>query len=348
MNFDHIDSLPGSPQPRDLFEPHMPGVDLLSDMPGFFAQARTLLASADLSASARLSGLSQLVQDGLPSSGAPAGQRYVAIVTPGRMLSFVPAPAPGAKSEKELAPLKAMLGNDRPLQITAISYTFLKAYLEDKTRTKCIPFLGILLGFAYLGHNVLVFEGHASALQYGVQGSDLLIIDSGMLPFLPEDWASVVFPAIKPGARVLIHERKSFGLTPVTRKSDPPGWQRSEPSGESSYINMLLTTLGKSDYRQDVALRSSEPAPDPRQFTTDPAQLAYLSRLPFQYDKLKVDVIIAALWKLGKPLNTEEPAGPRIFKAKLAASGGSLRDISFLLTLSTTADRKQQLLVRLQ
>ncbi len=48
MQFKNIESLPGSPQPEDIFEPHMPGVDLLSDMDGFFMQVRKLLEAKNI------------------------------------------------------------------------------------------------------------------------------------------------------------------------------------------------------------------------------------------------------------------------------------------------------------
>ncbi|HTP03052.1 MAG TPA: hypothetical protein VMJ64_16875 [Anaerolineales bacterium] len=348
VNFEHIGTLPGSPQPKDLFEPCMPEVDVLSDIEGFFAYVREMLTSEDLPASAQAAELQQLVHEDIRSLRAVKGQRYVAIITPGRIVSLSPSPLPNTKTGKELAPLRSLLGTDQPLQITAISYTRLEAYLEDRSKTKCIPFLGLLLGFAYLGHSVLVFEGHPSALAAGVKGSDLVIIDSGMLPFLPADWPAVVFPVLKPKARLFIHERKTFALTPITRKDGPPGWQRSEPDGEASYINMLLTTLGKSNHRQSVWIRPSNPAPDPKQFTTERAQLAYLSRLPFQYDRLKVDVIIKTLWNLGKPDDAAgDGADTRIFRAKLAESG-RMRDIAFLLRLWGSDEGKQSLEIRLQ
>ena len=47
MKFEHIGTLPGSTEPADVFEPHMPGVDLLSDMDGFFMQVRKMLEAED-------------------------------------------------------------------------------------------------------------------------------------------------------------------------------------------------------------------------------------------------------------------------------------------------------------
>src|SRR5215212_2076139 len=155
MQFEYIDSLPGSPQPADIFEPHMPGVDLLSNMEGFFLQVRELLEAENSEEYIQNAGLGAFVPPERIGKETPKGQRHVAVITPGRMISLAPAPLPNTVAEKTLAPMKSILASEVPLQITAISYTKLEAYMDDKTKTKCIPFLGFLLAFAYLGHNVI-------------------------------------------------------------------------------------------------------------------------------------------------------------------------------------------------
>ena len=347
MQFKHIDSLPGSPEPADVFEPHMPSVDLLSDMEGFFMHVRELLEADNTDEHIQKSGMGLFVPAEKEGGGTRKGQRHVAIITPGRMISLAPAPRPNTKSEKELAPIKSILPGKAPLQITAISYTKLEAYLQDATKTRCIPFLGFLLAFAYLGHNVIVFEGHPSALAFGVKNSDVLFIDSGMLPFLAEDWAEVVFRSMKPNPKIFIHERKNYGLTPVVKKSSPPGWSRSEPDGEKSYVNILLTTLSKANYRQkSVYIIAGQPVPNPREFTTDPDELEYISTLPFKYDQLNTDFIIKFLWDLGKAENTLAKS-TKIFKARLFESNGQARDVAFQLKLSKPFLGKPQLEIRL-
>ena len=346
MPFEHIASLPGSPEPTDIFEPHMPSVDLLSDMEGFFVQVRELLESENTSAYIQKAGLPVFVPSNQANEAAAKGQRHVAVITPGRMISLVPAPRPRSLSEKQLAPVKSILPSQVPLQISAISYTKLEAYVQDTSKTKCIPFLGFLLAFAYLGHSVIVFEGHPSALEFGVKNSHVLFMDSGMLPFLAENWAEVVFRAMKPDPKIFIHERKNFRLSPVVKKSSPPGWQRSEPDGEQSYVNILLTTLGKANYKQSVHIVAGQPAPSPREFTTNPDELEYISTLPFKYDRLNTAFITKFLWDMGKPQNPSATS-TKIFKAKLIESGGTSREVAFELKLSKPLFGKQQLEIRL-
>jgi hypothetical protein len=72
---------------------------------------------------------------------------------------------------------------DPPLKISVISYTFIEALTTEID--KAIPFRGFLISWAYLGHSVIVFEGHPSAFESGVRDCDVLLIDSGMLPFIP-------------------------------------------------------------------------------------------------------------------------------------------------------------------
>lgn len=349
MQFKNIESLPGSPQHTDIFEPHMPRVDLLSDMNGFFVQVRKLLEAKNINEYVQSAGLSLLDHPDNAGKENPEGVRYVAVITPGRIISLAPSFHPTAIPAKELASLKSLLPSETPLQITAISYTKLEVFEKDKTWTKCIPFFGYLLAFASLGHNVVVFEGHPSALESGVRNSDVLIIDSGMLPFMGDNWADVVFKSMNPNPRVFIHDRKNYQLIPVVKKNSPPGWRYSEPDGEASYTNMLLTAMSKPGDKTQIAnIISGQPLPNPKEFTTDKDQLEYISTLPFRYEKLNADMVIKLLWGHGRPANLRDLfQSTRTLKGKFADSDRKLRDLSFQLKLSKTSDGKKQLAVRL-
>lgn len=349
MKFEHIESLPGSPEPADIFEPHMPEVDLLSDMEGFFVEVRELLEADNTDEFVQKTGFGLLSHPEDPRGKTPKGQRHVAVITPGRMISLAPAPLPNTKSEKDLASIKSILPSEKPLQITAISYTKLQAYMEDKSKTKCIPFLGFMLAFAYLGHNVIVFEGHPSALEFGVNNSDVLIIDSGMLPFLQENWADIAFKVMKQNCRIFVHDRQSYQLVQIAKKNSPPGWQYTAPDGEASYVNVLFTTLGKMrDTNQTVHITSGQSVPNPKEFTTDPEQLEYISILPFKYENLNTEMIIKYIWDISKPTNLlGQFQSTRTFKAKLAESANKAIDVEFQLRMSKTSNGKQQLEIKL-
>jgi len=80
---------------------------------------------------------------------------------------------------------------------------------------RAIPFLGMLLGLAYLGHAVWVFEGHPSALAAGCRDADFLIVDSAMLACLAPDWQHLARSVMR-GRALYVHDRTSFALRPAT------------------------------------------------------------------------------------------------------------------------------------
>jgi hypothetical protein len=123
-----------------------------------------------------------------PTPNAPEGQRFVVVVTPGRLLGLQACPPPNSMPTAQVAPLQRMLPPNPRRNIAVIAYTPVEA-LANRSVHRCIPFLGMLMGFAYIGHAVWTFEGHPSALEAGCRHADILFVDGGMLPFLPPDFA---------------------------------------------------------------------------------------------------------------------------------------------------------------
>ena len=345
----YLEVIYGSPELNETFKPHMPSVDLLPDIDIFFTKAREALDAKNLKEFAQQTGLASLIAEEGIEDNLVTGQRNVAIITPGRIIVFAPAPMPNSMPEEEVRSIKELLPSEKSLQITAISYTNLEALMADKTKTKCIPFLGFLIAFAYSGHNVMVFEGHPSAFEVGVKNSDVLIIDSGMLPFLQENWADIAFKVMKPNPSIFVHDRQDYSLVKIAIKKSPPGWQYTAPDGEASYVNVLLTTLGKMrDKNQILRITSGQSLPNPKEFTTDPEQLEYISILPFRYEKLNADIIIKNIWDISEPTGSPEKLpSTRIFKAKLAESANEVIDVTFELRLSKTGSQKQELEIKL-
>ena len=145
---------------------------------------------------------------------------------------------------------------------------------------------------------MIVFEGHLSALESGVRDSDLHFIDTGLRSFLQQDWADVVYQAMKPDAKVLYHDRKSYTLMPIFKTEKIPGWQLcSEPDGEESYVRCLLTTLAKEGSGRVVRIIDDPdlPLPDLATLTKIPKELDWISRLPFNYHQLNVGEVLEIL-----------------------------------------------------
>lgn len=136
------------------------------------------------------------------------------IVTPGRLLMVQPCPPPGSMPDERVAPMRQMIAPERKRNIAAIAYTELTAIRTNIA--KAIPFMGMLLGFAYIGHTVWVFEGHASALADGCRDADVLLVDGGMLPFLPPQWQTVASGVMR-RPEIYVHDRKTFRLSRPAR-----------------------------------------------------------------------------------------------------------------------------------
>jgi hypothetical protein len=108
--------------------------------------------------------------------GAP--QRYVVVMTPGRLLARVECPKPGSMDKKAVEPIEFMFSSKAPQNITVISFNDLASApqtVSPATLAQKIPFFGILVGMAYIGHSVVVFEGHPSALVGGLRDATMLI-----------------------------------------------------------------------------------------------------------------------------------------------------------------------------
>ncbi len=108
-----------------------------------------------------------------------------------------------------MAQIKQMMPPTVKRNVAVISYTEPEAVLADITRA--IPFIGMLMGLAYIGHAVWIFEGHASALAAGCRDADVLIVDSAMAPFLAADLKAVV-SAVMRRPEIYLHDRATFSL----------------------------------------------------------------------------------------------------------------------------------------
>lgn len=185
------------------FTPRMPEVDVPPDLDARFARARRI-ASGD---------------GAVPTPhGQVEGQRHLIIVTPGRMCMMRPCPRPGSMQDSAVAAIEQIAPSSTPLTIAVIALTELSAVRASLA--KAIPFVGYLLGLAYVGHTVVVFEGHASALRAGCRDADLLIVDEAMIPALPRDWLSVAWSVMR-APQALVFGRTGT-LKRLTRKGTPP------------------------------------------------------------------------------------------------------------------------------
>ncbi|HTC86780.1 MAG TPA: hypothetical protein VK686_00710 [Bryobacteraceae bacterium] len=251
--------------PKDRYAPFMPDVDLRRDAPALFAEARTAAANS------------------------PDG-RGVALIGPDRAIMVIPVPPRSAAMDARVPKLPD-IPSDRPANIAVIGNTGMLGSAQGKPpdlqeAAKAIPFLGLLIGLGYAGHHVWIFEGHASALASGLDHAEILVVDSGMIPSLQNDWMAVAKNKMDAPRRVLIFSRDRNAFLPAAPASTPQGWTYAEPDGEASYVNCLLTTLGKAGTGAAAELATDAPLPNLAELTQNPDEREWIANLPFRYDQL--------------------------------------------------------------
>ena len=150
------------------FDPHMPRVDSVDNADEVFAKARAMACASD--------------ENG----------RSPIVVTPShRILMPLASIRPGSKSRESVQQIESLIPPNPPQKITVIALNSVETIMGDLWK-QSIPFAGYLLGFAYVGHSVVITEGHSSILPAALKDVDILIVDGGMAPFLQADWPQVV------------------------------------------------------------------------------------------------------------------------------------------------------------
>ena len=139
------------------------------------------------------------------------GNRGIAIVRPDRAVLFLtlPAPSPETSGMAKQGRNIAVIGS------TEFTMPRAQELPSLQEASHAIPFFGILCGLSRIGHNISIFDGHPSALAPGLEQSEILIVDSAMLPSLPPDWMQVAQRIMQGDPRIFIHERKAGRLVPA-------------------------------------------------------------------------------------------------------------------------------------
>ncbi len=175
-------------------ELRMPEVDLSRDADAVFEAARSASSG-------------ETVRPDAPD------RRQVVLVTPSRVTMLRSCPAAGSLAPEQLAAAMELAGPLPARNVAVIGYTDLDAMGDDITQA--IPFFELLRKLGYLGHAVWIFEGHVSAMAAGCRDADVLIVDDGMMPYLPGNWRSVATRTMR-GSEIHVFERKTGSLRHLT------------------------------------------------------------------------------------------------------------------------------------
>jgi hypothetical protein len=163
---------------------------------------------------------------GTPDAEHAPGEKPIAIITPGRLMFCLACPPAGSVSQQMVDGVRAVVPDEDPQTISAIAFTDVvqQGALDAVRVNELIPFTGSLLGMAYLGHNVVVFEGHHSALSLGCRDADLLIVDEAMANHLQDDWGVTAARVMRKPRILLFHRNGRLAvIDPSTAQ-----WPKSE------------------------------------------------------------------------------------------------------------------------
>jgi hypothetical protein len=157
-------------------------------------------------------------------------QRCVVLLTPGRLIIPIPCPRLGSHGPDLTAGVRRVLPEDEPQRIAVVAFADVFNATHANRRNQegitteligsLIPFLGYLIGIAYTGHSVIVFEGHPSALATGCRDADLVIVDTAMVKHLQRDWVSVATGVMRK-PRILVFEQDGK-IIPIEPTSAQP------------------------------------------------------------------------------------------------------------------------------
>jgi hypothetical protein len=81
------------------------------------------------------------------------------MILPTRQIGIQNSAPVGSAKDETIKGVEGILPSGGPATVVAIAFTDLKPDCNMQDLKQALPFLGFLLGFAYLGHNVVVFEG---------------------------------------------------------------------------------------------------------------------------------------------------------------------------------------------
>jgi hypothetical protein len=157
--------------------------------------------------------LEQVFTNARETAAGSKGARGLVVVAADRQLLLVPALEPSKKLNEVAAGMERLVPSAVKRNIAVIANTRISAATPDAFNiadaNRAIPFLGLLTGLTYIGHRVWIFEGHATALAAGCRDADILIVDSGMAPYLENRWEKTVSAAMR-NPNILIHDRANL------------------------------------------------------------------------------------------------------------------------------------------
>jgi hypothetical protein len=161
---------------------------------------------------------------------AAPGLRHVIVVRQNQSLLCMACPERNTVRPEFVAQVERIVPSEAKRNIAVIASTQPKLEATDVDAIpgtvdviamgRVIPFFGMLIGLASIGHSVWIFEGQPAALEAGSRDADLLIIDSAVGARLTTKSLDQMVPVMR-NANVLIHDRKTGQLRALRQVGAP-------------------------------------------------------------------------------------------------------------------------------
>jgi hypothetical protein len=143
-----------------------------------------------------------------------AAQGHLVVLRPDGKTLLLPAMSRKSVPAEAVASVERMLPSSVKRNVAVIGDTSWTVPEKPtaEAANRAIPFFGILMGFAAIGHAVWIFNSTASAiLMAGCQDADVLIVDSERVASLPDGWQASVEKVMR-NRQILVHDRATHQL----------------------------------------------------------------------------------------------------------------------------------------
>jgi hypothetical protein len=142
-----------------------------------------------------------------------ASQRNLVILRPNGQYLLLPVNLKDAVPPEAVATVEQILPSTPARNVAVIGETSwtMAASPSVQSANEAIPFFGLLMGLATIGHAVWVFDSN-TAIIGGCRLADVLIVDSESVPALPRGWQAQAKQVMRQAPQILVHDRATYRL----------------------------------------------------------------------------------------------------------------------------------------
>ena len=154
-----------------------------------------------------------MIEDWFKQAREHAAQGNLVVLREDGKCLLLPATRPTSVRPEMKAAIEQILPWTAKRSVAVITETSWASTAQPSLQAanQAIPFWGLLMGFASIGHAVWVFHGSTDLLCAGCSSADALIVDSASLAALPGDW-QVEATKVMRTPQILVHDRATYKL----------------------------------------------------------------------------------------------------------------------------------------